>query len=43
MEGGVLQSRSYRKLEPFDQSVAQLRHYFGCLLAAGKQKKGVRK
>ncbi len=31
MEGGVLQSRSCRSLEPFDQSVAQLRNYFDCL------------
>jgi AcrR family transcriptional regulator len=31
MEGGVLQSRSCRRLEPFDQSVAQLRNYFACL------------
>jgi len=28
MEGGVMQSRSYRKIEPFDQSVAHLRKYF---------------
>jgi TetR/AcrR family transcriptional repressor of nem operon len=31
MEGGVLQARSARLLKPFDQSVAQLRHYFECL------------
>ncbi len=37
MEGGVLQSRSYRRIEPFDQSVAQLRNYFRYLL---RQKKG---
>ena len=37
MEGGVLQSRSHRRIEPFDQSVAQLRNYFVCLLA-GKEK-----
>jgi AcrR family transcriptional regulator len=42
MEGGVLQSRSHRSIEPFDQSVSQLRKYFACLLAAGK-KKGARK
>jgi len=41
MEGGVLQSRSHRRIEPFDQSVAQLRNYFACLLAG--RKKGVRK
>src|SRR6185437_7594305 len=31
MEGGVMQARSARRIEPFDQSVAQLRNYFGCL------------
>lgn len=34
MEGGVMQSRSYRNVEPFDQSVAQLRDYFERLFAA---------
>jgi TetR/AcrR family transcriptional repressor of nem operon len=28
MEGGVMQSRSYRRIEPFDQSVGHLRNYF---------------
>jgi len=42
MEGGVLQSRSHRRIEPFDQSVAQLRKYFACLLA-GAKKTGVKK
>jgi AcrR family transcriptional regulator len=28
MEGGVMQSRSCRRIEPFDQSVAHLRKYF---------------
>jgi TetR/AcrR family transcriptional repressor of nem operon len=28
MEGGVMQSRSYRSIEPFDQAVALLRDYF---------------
>jgi TetR/AcrR family transcriptional repressor of nem operon len=42
MEGGVLQSRSHRRIEPFDQSVAQLRNYFACL-QANTRKKGVRK
>ena len=42
MEGGVLQSRSHRRIEPFDQSVAQLRKYVACLLAGGR-KKGARK
>jgi AcrR family transcriptional regulator len=32
MEGGVLQSRSYRRIEPFDQSVAQLRRYLTLLM-----------
>ena len=32
MEGGVMQSRSYRSVQPFDQSVAQLRSYFAYLL-----------
>jgi AcrR family transcriptional regulator len=36
MEGGVMQSRSYRKIEPFDQGVAQLRRYFKMLMEAGK-------
>jgi TetR/AcrR family transcriptional repressor of nem operon len=31
MEGGVMQSRSARNIEPFDQSVAQLRNYFDLL------------
>jgi TetR/AcrR family transcriptional regulator, transcriptional repressor for nem operon len=28
MEGGVMQARSYKSIEPFDQAVAQLRDYF---------------
>jgi len=45
MEGGVLQSRSCRRLEPFDQSVAQLRNYFACLTGERSRltKKGKRK
>ncbi len=45
MEGGVMQARSSRRMEPFDQSVAQLRNYFECLLAQGAQpvSKGKRK
>lgn len=39
MEGGVLQSRSYRRIDPFDQSVAQLRRHFALLT----EKKGSRK
>jgi TetR/AcrR family transcriptional regulator, transcriptional repressor for nem operon len=34
MEGGVMQARSYKRMEPFDQSAAQLRNYFNYLLAA---------
>jgi TetR/AcrR family transcriptional repressor of nem operon len=37
MEGGVMQARSYRRMEPFEQSVSQLRNYFGYLLAKGQQ------
>ena len=36
MEGGVLQSRSHRSIEPFDQSVSQLRRYFKLLLKGTK-------
>jgi len=32
MEGGVMQARSYRSIEPFDQSVAQLREYMNRLM-----------
>jgi TetR/AcrR family transcriptional repressor of nem operon len=35
MEGGVMQSRSYRCVTPFDAAVTQLRDYFDRLLAAG--------
>jgi TetR/AcrR family transcriptional repressor of nem operon len=37
MEGGVMQSRSCRRMEPFDQSVAQLRNYFACLTGGTAQ------
>ena len=37
MEGGVMQARSYRRIEPFDQSAAQLRNYFQCLLSQRAQ------
>jgi AcrR family transcriptional regulator len=40
MEGGVMLSRSYRSVEPFDRAVAQLREHFRLLLIAGKTKKG---
>jgi hypothetical protein len=32
MEGGVMQARAYRSLEPFDDSVAQLRDYMNGLI-----------
>jgi AcrR family transcriptional regulator len=32
MEGGVMLSRSYRSVEPFDRAVAQLREHFRVLL-----------
>jgi AcrR family transcriptional regulator len=35
MEGGVMLSRSYRSVEPFDQAVAQLREHLRLLLSAG--------
>jgi len=34
MEGGVVLSRSYRSVEPFDRAVAQLREHFRLLLRA---------
>ena len=39
MEGGVMLSRSYRSVEPFDRAVAQLREHFALLLRAGKRRK----
>lgn len=33
MEGGVMLSRSYRSVEPFDRTVAQLEQHFRLLLA----------
>jgi TetR/AcrR family transcriptional regulator, transcriptional repressor for nem operon len=33
MEGGVMLSRSYRSVEPFDRAVAQLRQHFALLLS----------
>ncbi len=32
MEGGVMQARTHRSLEPFDASVTQLQNYFRCLI-----------
>jgi TetR/AcrR family transcriptional repressor of nem operon len=34
MEGGVMLSRSYRSVEPFDRTVAQLEQHFRLLLAS---------
>jgi TetR/AcrR family transcriptional repressor of nem operon len=34
MEGGVMLSRSYRSVEPFDRTIAQLREHFRLLLGA---------
>ena len=39
MEGGVMLSRSYRSVEPFDRAIAQLREYFRLLLKAASNKK----
>jgi AcrR family transcriptional regulator len=36
MEGGVMQARTHRSLEPFDASVGQLRNYFDCLAAMAR-------
>lgn len=36
MEGGVMQARSYKSIEPFDQAVAQLRDYFDRLEEQGQ-------
>lgn len=36
MEGGVMLSRSYGSVEPFDRAVSQLREHFRLLLAASK-------
>lgn len=34
MEGGVMLSRSYRSVEPFDRAIGQLRVYFSLLLGS---------
>jgi len=39
MEGGVMLSRSYGSVEPFDRAVLQLREHFRLLLAAGPGRK----
>lgn len=36
MEGGVMLSRSYRSVEPFDRAIAQLCEHFRLLLDAGR-------
>jgi AcrR family transcriptional regulator len=37
MEGGVMQARSHRTLEPFDAAVSQLRNYFDLLQQNARQ------
>src|SRR5277367_3753694 len=37
MEGGVMQSRAHRAIEPFDASVEHLRGYFNLLIAQREQ------
>jgi TetR/AcrR family transcriptional regulator, transcriptional repressor for nem operon len=39
MEGGVMVSRSYGSVEPFDRAVQQLREHFRLLLKPGEHKK----
>ncbi len=39
MEGGVMLSRSYGSVEPFDRTVTQLRQHFQLLLASKAKKK----
>jgi AcrR family transcriptional regulator len=41
MEGGVMLSRSYRSVEPFDRAVAQLREHFRLLLRHSKTKRAL--
>ena len=36
MEGGVMLSRSYRSVEPFDRAIAQLREHFRLLLNSSR-------
>jgi TetR/AcrR family transcriptional repressor of nem operon len=42
MEGGVMLSRSYASVEPFDRCIAQLRQHFRLLLAPSRSKKKLR-
>jgi hypothetical protein len=37
MEGGVMQSRAHRAIEPFDASLEHLRGYFRLLMAEREQ------
>jgi TetR/AcrR family transcriptional repressor of nem operon len=39
MEGGVMLSRSYRSVTPFEHAVAQLREHFRLLLSSSKKKR----
>ena len=45
MEGAVMQARTYRAIETFDQSIAELRRYFEALqqTARAPKQKGVKK
>ncbi|HEY9126293.1 MAG TPA: TetR/AcrR family transcriptional regulator [Acidobacteriaceae bacterium] len=43
MEGGVMLSRSYGSVDPFDRAVEQLRHHFQLLLTVGPKTKPSRK
>lgn len=37
MEGGIMQARAHKNIEPFDGTVAQLKDYFDRLLAEGRK------
>jgi len=43
MEGGVMLSRSYGSVDPFDRTVTQLRQHFQLLLAPRRPKTRQRK
>ena len=43
MEGGVMLSRSYHSVEPFDRAVQQLRHHFQLLLTSASKPQTERK
>jgi TetR/AcrR family transcriptional repressor of nem operon len=36
MEGGIMQARAYRSIEPFESAVAELRAYFDMLMERGR-------